>query len=105
MSSEPYTYVTLSMSRDSTPHLGISFHTPELRVRSGLLRSDVRPYLSLSSSEADVHVSTTAAGPVTDADLDTARDIFNAAARYLAECERLHAEQSATPKDAHNPAA
>lgn len=100
MSSKPYTYVTLSMRPDSAPHLGISFHTPGLRVSSGILLSNPRPYLELSSHEANVHISTTAAGPVTDADLATAREIFNAAARYLADCERLHTEQPATTKDA-----
>ncbi|MBE3012292.1 hypothetical protein IL992_24315 [Microbispora sp. NEAU-D428] len=39
-------------------------------------------------------VSTTGAGPVSAEDLDIAREIFNAAARYLADCERLHAEHA-----------
>ncbi|MFC7590958.1 hypothetical protein ACFQYP_50210 [Nonomuraea antimicrobica] len=60
-----------------------------------MLLSNPRPYLEFRSSEADVHISTTGAGSVTDADLDLARHIFNAAARYLADCECLHAEQSA----------
>ncbi|MFG1708693.1 hypothetical protein ACFLIM_36400 [Nonomuraea sp. M3C6] len=105
MSSGPYTYVTLSMRPDSAPHVGVSFHTPGLRVSAGMLLSNPRPYLEFSSSEADVHISTTAAGPVTDADLATAREIFNAAARYLADCERLHVEPSATSKDADDTAA
>ncbi len=53
-----------------------------------------RPYLVLESDEADVTVSTTGAGPVTADDLDIARQIFNAAARYLADCERLHTEHT-----------
>ncbi|MGI5285830.1 hypothetical protein ACQEVF_21160 [Nonomuraea polychroma] len=99
----PYTYVTLSMRPDTDPHVGVSFHTPRLRVRTGMLLSNPRPYLELGSHEADVHLSTTGAGPVTDADLALARQIFNAAARYLADCECLHAEQSA--QDATDPAA
>ncbi|MFB4280721.1 hypothetical protein ACBJ59_35910 [Nonomuraea sp. MTCD27] len=95
MSSHPYTYVTLSLRPESTPHVGVSFHTPGLKVRAGLLLSSPRPYLELYSTEANVHISTTGAGPVTEADLTTAREIFNAAARYLADCEHLHAEQSA----------
>ncbi|MEV4074790.1 hypothetical protein [Nonomuraea fuscirosea] len=105
MSLGPYTYVTLSLRPESTPHVGVSFHTPNLKVRAGLLLSSPRPYLELCSHEAAVHISTTRAGPVTDADLTVAREIFNAAARYLAECEQLHAEQSATTKDATDPAA
>lgn len=95
MISRPYTYVTLSLRPEATPHVGVSFHTPGLKVRAGLLLNSPRPYLELYSTEANVHISTTGAGPVTDADLATAREIFNAAARYLADCEQLHAEQSA----------
>ncbi len=91
----PYTYVTLSLRPDSDPHVGVSFHTPRLRIRAGLLTSNPRPYLEFVSHEANVHISTTGAGPVTDADLGIAREIFNAAARYLADCECLHAEQPA----------
>ncbi|MEO3795793.1 hypothetical protein ABGB14_36775 [Nonomuraea sp. B10E15] len=100
MSSGPYTYVTLTMRPDSAPHLSISFHTPGLRVSAGMLFNSPRPYLEISSRDTDVHISTTGAGPVTSADLDTAREIFNAAARYLADCERLHAEQPATDQTA-----
>ncbi|MGN9787177.1 hypothetical protein ACTMTF_37535 [Nonomuraea sp. ZG12] len=99
----PYTYVTLSLRPDSEPHVGVSFHTPRLKVSAGLLVSTPRPYLEFSSQEANVHISTTGAGPVTDADLNIAREIFNAAARYLADCECLHAEQPA--KDATDTAA
>ncbi|MEV4473394.1 hypothetical protein [Nonomuraea sp. NPDC049504] len=99
----PYTYVTLSMQPDCAPHVGVSFHTPRLKVRAGLLLSNPRPYLDFASHEANVHISTTGAGPVTEDDLTRARDIFNAAARYLADCEQLHAEQSA--KDATDTAA
>ncbi|MEV4363284.1 hypothetical protein [Nonomuraea sp. NPDC049625] len=105
MSLGPYTYVTLSVRPESTPHVGVSFHTSDLKVRAGLLLSGPRPYLEFNSQEADVHISTTGAGPVTDADLAIAREIFAAAARYLAECEQLHAEQSATTKDTTDPAA
>ncbi|MEV0169034.1 hypothetical protein [Nonomuraea fuscirosea] len=39
----PYTYVTLSMRPDSDPHVGVSFHTPRLQIRAGLLVSNPRP--------------------------------------------------------------
>ncbi|WP_049558934.1 hypothetical protein [Nonomuraea sp. SBT364] len=99
----PYTYLTCSLRPESTPHLGVSFYTPDLRVRAGILLSNPRPYLEFSSPEAHVHISTTGAGPISDADLSLARDIFNAAARYLADCECLHAEQA--DKDATDTAA
>ncbi|GGO62587.1 hypothetical protein [Nonomuraea cavernae] len=91
---DPYTYVTLSMRPGSAPRLGVSFHTAELRVRAGMLDTP-RPFLEFCSGEAEVSISTTGGGPVCDSDVATAREIFNAAARYLADCERLHIEQSA----------
>lgn len=94
MSSGPYTYVTLTMRPESAPHLAIAFHTPGLRVSAGLLFNNPRPYLEIGSRDANVHISTTGAGPVTGTDLATAHEIFAAAARYLADCERLHAEHA-----------
>lgn len=91
---EPYTYVTMSIRPERSPHVGISFSTPHLRVHASLI-GDGRPLLYLCSHEADVSISTTGAGQVTSADLALAREIFNAAARYLADCERLHDEQAA----------
>ncbi|MEU8377758.1 hypothetical protein [Streptosporangium sp. NPDC048865] len=101
--NQPYIYIALSLRPDSGPHLRLSFHTPQLHASAGILTDTPRPYLEFSSTEANVHLSTTGAGPVTDAYLATAREIFHAAARYLADCECLHAEQA--DKDATDPAA
>lgn len=98
MRLEPYTYVTLSM-----PHAGhrsrltVSFHTDEVHARARVI-DERRPYLAFSTPEANVSISTTGGGPVTDADLALARDIYAAAAQYLADCERLHDQQPATGK-------
>ncbi|MEV5560994.1 hypothetical protein AB0L44_45790 [Nonomuraea wenchangensis] len=100
--NQPYTYITLSLRPDSDPHLRLSFHTSTLQASAGILIDTARPYLEFSSTEANVHISTTGAGLVTDADLATAREIFHAAARYLADCECLHAEQA--DKDVTDPA-
>jgi len=91
MSDQPYTYITLTMPADESPRLGVSFHTSALWVRSGVLPNE-RPYLEFVTTEANVSISSTGLGPVTEADLATAHEIFNGAAHYLAECERLHAE-------------
>ena len=56
-----------------------------------------RPFLHLSSPEAQVVISTTGGGPVTDQDVTLARQIADAATRYLADCERIHAERSPPP--------
>ncbi|HUR01088.1 MAG TPA: hypothetical protein VM347_00970 [Nonomuraea sp.] len=97
MSLGPYTYVTLSVTQAQSARLNVSFHTSEVQVAARVI-DERRPYLAFSTSEADVSVSTTGGGPVIDADLALAREIYSAAAHYLADCERLHAEQSATGK-------
>ncbi|GLV51583.1 hypothetical protein TBS_21520 [Thermobispora bispora] len=89
MAREPYTYVTVSIRSAESPRVWVSFCTPELEARAGVLESG-RPFLDISSNAAGVTISTTGAGPVTATDLEVARQIFTAAARYLADCERLH---------------
>ncbi|NJP30159.1 hypothetical protein FLW53_39420 [Microbispora sp. SCL1-1] len=94
MNWRPYTHLSMSIDPGERPRIGISFYASITRARARVLESG-RPYLVLESGEADVTVSTTgAAGPVTAADLDIAREIFNAAARYLADCERMHADHA-----------
>ncbi|SDQ77681.1 hypothetical protein [Thermostaphylospora chromogena] len=93
MARDPYTYVTVSIRPAEPSRVWVSFCTPELDARAGVLESG-RPFLDISSTAAGVTISTTGAGPVTAADLETARQIFNAAARYLADCERLHTTQA-----------
>ncbi|MFF3671357.1 hypothetical protein [Microtetraspora malaysiensis] len=99
MERDPYTYVTMSIDPGAPAYLAVSFYTPELRVGASVLDPG-RPYLSIESDEADITVSTSGAGPVTTADVDIARQIFNAAARYLADCERLHNEQQSADSNA-----
>ncbi|MBE3016302.1 hypothetical protein IL992_45235 [Microbispora sp. NEAU-D428] len=94
MTGRPYTHLSMSIDPGERPRIGISFYASITRARARVLESG-RPYLVLESDEADVTVSTAgAAGPVTADDLDIAREIFNAAARYLADCERIHAEHA-----------
>ncbi|MCG5219610.1 hypothetical protein [Streptosporangium sp. KLBMP 9127] len=89
MPHQPYTYVTVSLRPDKAPRVGVSFNTHDVRVCT-LTTGGTRPYLDLTTREANVSISTSGAGPVTDQDVTLAREIFNAAARYLADCERLN---------------
>ncbi|MEU6713752.1 hypothetical protein ABZ897_19930 [Nonomuraea sp. NPDC046802] len=95
MNDGPYTYITLSMQPDEPTHVDVSFYTSGLQARSSVI-NERRPSLSIISRDAKVAVSTTGGGPVTNADLAIAREIFTAAAQYLADCERLHAEHDQT---------
>ncbi|MEU8386279.1 hypothetical protein [Streptosporangium sp. NPDC048865] len=91
----PYTHASVSIDEDGT-RLDVSFYTPDVSARA-LGGGRDRPFLTLSSREAHVTVSTTGAGPVTEQDVNLARQIADAAARYLADCERLHADQATNP--------
>ncbi|MEW1844529.1 hypothetical protein AB0392_41855 [Nonomuraea angiospora] len=91
MTLSPYTYVTVSMRPDQPSRVSVAFCSAELRARAWLGESG-KPCFDLDTSNASVTVSIS--GSVTDDDLTVAREIFNAAARYLADCERLHSGQS-----------
>ncbi|NAS25374.1 hypothetical protein GT755_27275 [Herbidospora sp. NEAU-GS84] len=89
MNHKPYTYLTVSLTGQEVGHLGISFHTADVRVSAFVVKGE-RPCLNISSSQASVSIGTTGAGPVTGQDLSLARTLHAAAVRYLADCERLH---------------
>ncbi|TDC00602.1 hypothetical protein E1267_34220 [Nonomuraea longispora] len=91
MTLSPYTYVTVSMRPGQPSRISIAFCSAELRA-SAWLGENGKPCLNLDAPDASVTVSTS--GPVTEDDLTVAREIFNSAARYLADCERLHLGES-----------
>ncbi|MDF5753032.1 hypothetical protein [Spongiactinospora sp. TRM90649] len=86
---EPYTYVTVSLREGGETDVSVSFLTPDISVRA-LVIDDARPYLSLSTTEANVSISTSGGGQVSAHDVALAREIADNATRYLADCERLH---------------
>jgi hypothetical protein len=65
-----------------------------VRIRAHVIE-ERRPYIEINSNEAFVSLSTTGGGAVTEDDLSIARQLHQAAARYLSDCERLHTAQSA----------
>lgn len=99
MTLGPYTYVTIALPAGESPRIGVTFHTADLRVSTYLVDSG-RPYLDLCSDEARISISSSGSDRVTDADVALARELHQAAARYLADCERLHAQAT---KDAREP--
>ncbi|MBG0814655.1 hypothetical protein [Planomonospora sp. ID82291] len=94
---KPYTYVTASIDEEGT-RFSIAFHTPDLSVAAMGAESG-RPFLNISSAEAAVVITVPGCEEVTEQDVTLAREIVNAATRYLADCERLHAEQFAVSAD------
>ncbi|MFI6455857.1 hypothetical protein ACIBF6_30355 [Streptosporangium amethystogenes] len=95
---QPYTRASISLDADGT-RLDISFRTPDLSVMA-LGAESGRPFLNLSTAQAQVVISTTGGGPVTERDMTLARQLADATARYLADCERLYTEQSTNPDQA-----
>ncbi|MFD8531364.1 hypothetical protein ACFV0L_28480 [Streptosporangium canum] len=100
---KPYTYLTASID-EGVARLNVAFYTADLQVMV-LGVGKGRPTLNFYSAEGELKISTTGAGPVTAADVALARKITDAAACYLAECERLHTQQSTHPDQADESAA
>lgn len=73
---------------------------PHIRVRC-LKTERGRPFLDVSTDAASVVISTSGGGPVTGADVALARTLHEMTGRYLAECERLHAERIAAADSTH----
>ncbi|MEV4888822.1 hypothetical protein AB0K48_05465 [Nonomuraea sp. NPDC055795] len=89
MKLRPYSLVTLSLHEGGQPNVRVSFHS-DVRASALVIEAEERPFLSLECDEVQISVSTRGGGAVTDEDVTIARAIFNAAARYLADCERLN---------------
>ncbi|MFF3443248.1 hypothetical protein [Streptosporangium sp. NPDC002721] len=98
---KPYTYVTASIHEGVT-RFDVSFCTSEMSAKA-FGGDGERPFLTLSSTEAHMTVTTTGGGPVTEQDVTLAREIFTASARYLADCERRHLDQSTGLTDKTTP--
>jgi hypothetical protein len=88
MNHDSYTYVTVIVEPGASPRVNLSYYTGDLDISASVIK-DIRPYLSLHSPEGAVTISTSGAGPVTDRDVKVARQLVEAATRYLADCERL----------------
>ncbi|MGW5490342.1 hypothetical protein ACWEU6_34320 [Streptosporangium sandarakinum] len=92
---DPYTYLT-GVLHNGTTRLDLTFSTPDIGVLTAVTASG-RPFLKLTTSEAQITITTTGSGPVTASDVALAKEIAAAAVRYLGDCVRIHSEQDPGP--------
>ncbi|MET8160396.1 hypothetical protein ABZT47_28895 [Sphaerisporangium sp. NPDC005289] len=95
-----YSYTTISIHPGESPRVGVSIHPDEhARVDYYAAGDSARAFLSVEYGGAWVNIGTTSDTTVTDTHVTFARTLFDAAARFLADCERLRDQhtQQATP--------
>ncbi|MEV6979916.1 hypothetical protein AB0M95_01430 [Sphaerisporangium sp. NPDC051017] len=93
-----YTYTTISMHPGKPPRVGVNIY-PDDQGTVSYYPADgsARAFLAVDYAGAWVHIGTTSETTVTDTHVKFARDLLEAAARFLADCERLrdqHARQT-----------
>ncbi|MDH2429284.1 hypothetical protein [Sphaerisporangium sp. TRM90804] len=88
-----YSYTTISMRPGRSPVVDVSVYPDEhARVQYYPATDGPLAFLSVDHGDAKVNIGTTKHTTVTDAHVRFARDLFEAAARFLADCERLRDE-------------
>jgi len=88
-----YTYTTISMQPGRSPYLNVTIY-PDAHARVRYCPAENGKsscHLSIQHGDAMVAVGLTSDATVTRAQVDFARELFNAAAAFLADCERLAA--------------
>jgi hypothetical protein len=86
-----YSYTTISMQSGRSPYLNVTIY-PDAHARVRYCPAENGKsscHVSIQHGDAMVAVGLTSDATVTPAQVDFARELFNAAAAFLADCERL----------------
>ncbi|MDH2429774.1 hypothetical protein [Sphaerisporangium sp. TRM90804] len=98
--SSGYSYTSISMRPGQSPVIAMSFYPDEYaRAQYYPATDDAHAFVSVDHGDARVSIGTTSKTKVTDAHVRFARDLFDAAARFLADCERLRDEHAGDSGD------
>ncbi|MEV5413610.1 hypothetical protein AB0K60_32875 [Thermopolyspora sp. NPDC052614] len=86
-----YSYTTISIDPGQQPKIGVSIHPDEhAEVTYYSARNDgSRDFIRLAHAGANVHICIPDQTQVTGTHVAFARELFHAAAAFLADCERL----------------
>ncbi|GII89484.1 hypothetical protein Ssi03_74740 [Sphaerisporangium siamense] len=95
-----YSYTTISMHPGQSPRVGVSIYPDQhASVHYYPAGNDPHAFIGIDHCDAHVTIGTTQDTVITDAHVTFARSLFEAAARFLADCERLrdqHADKTDT---------
>ncbi|MFG1941320.1 hypothetical protein [Nonomuraea sp. NPDC048826] len=89
-------YTTISIKPDAEPRIGVSIH-PDKLTKVDYYAADQHTcvFLCIRHGACQVFISTTSDTEITGEHLRFANELVEAATSFLADCERLHAEQNA----------
>ncbi|MFI7440796.1 hypothetical protein [Nonomuraea indica] len=90
-----YSYTTISIDTGEEPRITVALH-PDASARVAYYPTNSsRPFIDIEHAGARVIIGTGPDAKVTEQHVTFARHLLDAAAAFLADCERLHAEQRA----------
>ncbi|NUW43642.1 hypothetical protein [Nonomuraea rhodomycinica] len=90
-----YSYTTINVTSDGEPRIRVSLY-PDERARVEYYPAERGcPFLNIEHAGARVSIGLTHGSEVAEQHVRFARGLLDAAAAFLADCERLHAEQPA----------
>ncbi|MFG1879368.1 hypothetical protein ACGFIV_31470 [Sphaerisporangium sp. NPDC049003] len=90
-----YTYTTIALEPGTAPRVSVSVY-PDERARVSYFPPviDTRAFLSVQHGDTGVFIGLTSDTVVSDTHVRFARELFESAARFLADCERLRDEHA-----------
>ncbi|MEU7862097.1 hypothetical protein [Nonomuraea sp. NPDC049141] len=91
-----YSYTTIHIHANEQPHIGVSIYPDALADVEyyPAKGSDAQAFIRIGYGAAQVSIGTSSNTQITDEHLRFAYQLLTAASGYLADCERLHAEQN-----------
>ncbi|MBB5776772.1 hypothetical protein [Nonomuraea jabiensis] len=91
-----YSYTVIRVQPDVETHIGVSIYPDALaEVKYFPAKDNSHAFINITHGVADVTIGTTNNAEITNEHITFARQLLDAAAAFLADCERLHAEQQA----------
>jgi hypothetical protein len=90
-----YSYTTISIDPGEEPRITVALHPDELARIAYYPTNSGRPFIDIEHAGARVIIGTGPNAKVTDHHVKFARHLLDAAAAFLSDCERMHAEQRA----------
>ncbi|MEU9890920.1 hypothetical protein [Sphaerisporangium sp. NPDC051011] len=99
-----YTYTTISMHPGKPPRVGVNIYPDDHATVNYYPADDTaRAFLAVEYGDTWVNIGTTSDTTVTDTHVKFARDLLEAAARFLADCERLRDQHTRQTTDKATP--
>jgi hypothetical protein len=92
MSGEAFVSISVATSRDQ--RIGVSLYPDAATRFEAKVLGSGAPLLQIGQGDIEVSIWPHVPDEITDADIETARRLVQAATTYLTDCERIHAEQT-----------